>query len=147
MEFHPIAYPAVCSTNAVQFGFSCRHVEPMHVSLVVVACAIHGCYRRRFVRGSKGRCQSINVFKLWNLVELHLERLYILSLYVALGFHVEFRGGTQGHQQQNRRRRARACMGEGHVPRRVCAVRGSNQLLKYNLKVPVMEAVNGGHVC
>ena len=61
MEFHPIAYPVVCSTNAVQFGFSCRHVEPMHVSLVVVACAIHGCYRRRFVRGSKGRCQSINV--------------------------------------------------------------------------------------
>ena len=36
MEFHPIAYPVVCSTNAVQFGFSCRHVEPMHVSLVVV---------------------------------------------------------------------------------------------------------------
>ena len=48
MEFHSIAYPVVCSTNAVQFGFSCRHVEPIHVSLVVVACAIHGCYRRRF---------------------------------------------------------------------------------------------------
>ena len=48
MEFHSIAYPVVCSTNAVQFGFRCRHVEPIHVSLVVVACAIHGCYRRRF---------------------------------------------------------------------------------------------------
>ena len=48
MEFRSIVYPVVCSTNAVQFGFSCRHVEPIHVSLVVVACAIHGCYRRRF---------------------------------------------------------------------------------------------------
>ena len=84
------------------------------------------------------------MFILCNLVKLHLERLYILSLYIALGFHVEFRGGTQGHQQQNRRRRARACMGEGHVPRRVCTVRASNQFLKYNLEVPVMEAVKGG---
>jgi hypothetical protein len=48
MEFHSVAYPVVCSTNAVQFGFSCRHVEPIHVSLVAAACAIHGCYRRRF---------------------------------------------------------------------------------------------------
>ena len=87
------------------------------------------------------------MFILCNLVKLHLERLYILSLYIALGFHVKFRGGTQGHQQQNRRRRARACMGEGHVPRRVCAVRVSNQFLKYNLEVPVMEAVKGGHAC
>jgi len=87
------------------------------------------------------------MFILWNLVKLHLERLYILSLYIALGFHVEFRGGTQGHQQQNRRRRARACMGEGHVPRRVCAVRVSNQFLNCNLEVPVMEAVKGSHVC
>ena len=87
------------------------------------------------------------MFILWNLVKVHLERLYILSLYIALGFHVEFRGGTQRHQQQNRRRRARAYMGEGHVPRRVCAVRVSNQFLNCNLEVPIMEVVKGSHVC